>query len=206
MEKPYPLALALYDFVPVAFFFIGAIFLVRMAKLMCSVRGGRLATAGSALVFLGGFLKAIWKLLYTIGAGDFQMLSESQFVLLAPGFLALLIVVIWMARSERVVKEREAAIILAMAAWKIPFLIVMTLTSMGVQGILTYTSFRRGEKRAAAGFIVAFLCLVGLGAMASSEQTLIKQWIEQSINTIGQLGFMLGSILLYKNVAASKKI
>ena len=53
---------------------------------------------------------------------------------------------------------------------------------------------------------MAFLCLVGLGAMASSEQTLAKQWIEQSINTIGQLGFMLGSILLYKNVAASKKI
>jgi hypothetical protein len=206
MKEIYPLALALYDFVPVAFFFIGAIFLVRMAKLMCSDRCGRLATAGSVLVFLGGFLKAVWKLLYTIGTGDFQMLSESQFVLLAPGFLALLIVVTWMARSERVVKERDAAIILAMAAWKIPFLIVMTLASMGVQGILTYTSFRRGEKRAAAGFIVAFLCLVGLGAMASSEQTLAKQWIEQSTNTIGQLGFMLGSILLYKNVAASEKI
>jgi hypothetical protein len=42
--------------------------------------------------------------------------------------------------------------------------------------------------------------------MASSEQTLAKQWIEQSTNTIGQLGFMLGSILLYKNVEASEKI
>jgi len=206
MEETYPLVLALYDFVPVAFFFIGAIFFVRMARLMCSIRCGRLATAGSVLVFLGGFLKAIWKLLYTVGVGDFQLLSESQFVLLAPGFLALLVVVIWMARRERVVKERDAAIMLAMATWKIPFLIVMTLASMGVQGILTYTSFRRGANFAAAGFIVAFLCLVGMGAMASSEQTLAKQWIEQSINTVGQLGFMLGSILLHKNVAAYDKI
>jgi len=188
MEEIYPLALALYDFVPVAFFFIGAIFLVRMAKLMCSDRCGRLATAGSVLVFLGGFLKAIWKLLYTIGTGDFQMLSESQFVLLAPGFLALLIVVIWMARSQRVVKERDAAIILAMAAWKIPFLIVMTLASMGVQGILTYTSFRRGEKRAAAGFIVAFLCLVGLGAMASSEQTWQSSGSNRALIQLANLG------------------
>lgn len=200
MEETYPLTLALYDFVPVAFFLVGAIFLVRTATQMCGVRCGRFATVGSLLVFLGGFLKAIWKLLFSTGVGDFQLLSESQFVLLAPGFLVLLVVVIWMARTERMVSESKDAIVLAIATWKIPFLIFMTLASMGVQGILTYTSFRRGEKLAATGFIVAFLCLVGMGAMASGEQTLARQWIEQSTNTVGQFGFMLGSILLYRNV------
>jgi len=205
MGETFPLALALYDFVPVSFFLIGSIFLVRMATQMCSIRGMRLAIIGSLLVFLGGFLKAIWKLLYTLGVGDFQLLSESQFALVAPGFLALLIVVIWMARSDRTTtnKESSASVMLAMAVWKVPFLIVMTLASMGVHGILTYMSFQRNEKIAATGFIVAFLCLVGMGAMASAEQTLAKQWIEQSINTVGQLGFMLGSILLYRNVASS---
>ncbi len=204
MAETYPLALAVYDFVPVAFFLIGAIFFVRMAKQICDDRCGRLAMAGAVLVFLGGFLKAIWKLLFTLGVGDFQLLSESQFVLLAPGFLALLVVVIWMARSEGMVRERNAAVMLAMAGWKIPFLIVMTLASMGVQGILTYISFRRNAKLAAAGFIVAFLCLVGMGTMASGEQTLRMQWIQQSVNTLGQLGFMMGSILLHKNTASSQ--
>ena len=89
---------------------------------------------------------------------------------------------------------------LLMTTWKTPFLIFMTLTSMGVQGILAYISFQRKAKLAATGFIVAFLGLVGIGALASGEQTVARQWIEQSVNVVGQLGFMVGSILLFQNV------
>lgn len=202
MEETYTLSLALLDFVPVAFFAVGAFFLVRLAGRMCGAWCSNLGIAGSLLIFLGGFFKAIWKMLYTVGAGDFHLLSESQFVLVAPGFLALLLVVISMARTQRL-KYSKALPLMAIAPWKIPFLAVMTLTSMGVQGILTHISFRRNAKLAASGFIIAFLCLVGLGAMASGEQTVARQWIEQSVNTIGQLGFMVGSILLYMNVARS---
>jgi hypothetical protein len=116
----------------------------------------------------------------------------------------LLIAVIMMARSDREARTINVASLLLMATWKIPFLIVMTLTSMGVQGILTYVSFQRKAKLAAAGFIVAFLCLVGMGALTSGEQTLVRQWIEQSVNTVGQLGFMVGSILLHQDVVGSQ--
>jgi len=205
MEETYPLALALFDFVPVAFFLIGAIFLVRISMHLCGLHCGRLAILGSLLIFLGGFLKAIWKLLFTIGVGDFQLLSESQFPLVAPGFLILLIAVIMMARSDRETRSNKPSPMLLMATWKIPFLIVMTLTSMGVQGILTYVSFQRNAKLAAIGFIVAFLGLVGMGALASGEQTLARQWIEQSVNTVGQLGFMVGSILFHQHIFRSKE-
>ena len=203
MEETYPLALAIYDFVPVTFFLVGAISLVRTTIRMCGLHCGRLAIVGSLLIFLGGFFKAVWKLLFTIGVGDYHLLSESQFPLLAPGFLILLISVIMMVHNERERKNR-VEIILAIAAWKIPLLIVTTLASMGVQGILTYMAFRRNAKLASAGFIVAFLGLVGMGAMASGEQTLAKQWIEQSINTVGQLGFMVGSVLLHRNVLSRR--
>jgi hypothetical protein len=132
--------------------------------------------------------------------GDFQLMSEAQFALVAPGFALLLIVVIWMARSEGNLAKGEDTLIPAIAVWKIPLLIVMTLASMGVMGILTYISFRHKAKIAAAGFIVAFLCLVGMGSMASGEQTLARQWIEQSVNAIGQLGFMIGTIFLFLNI------
>jgi hypothetical protein len=204
MEETYPLALALYDFLPVTFFLIGAIFLVRTSIRMCGLHCGRLAIVGSLLIFLGGFLKAFWKLLFTIGVGNYHLLSESQFPLVATGFLVLLFAVIMMARSDREAKIINAASILLMSTWKIPFLIVMTLTSMGVQGILTFVSFQRKAKLAAVGFIVAFLGLVGLGALASGEQTLARQWIEQSINTVGQLGFMVGSIVLHQDVVGSQ--
>jgi hypothetical protein len=202
MANSISLTLALYDFVPVAFFLIGAVYLARIARKISSETPERLIMVGSALIFLGGFSKATWKLLVALDVGDFQVMSEAQFPLLAPGFLVLLIGVIMLARSGT--EKAAAPAILAMAVWKIPLVIVMTLASMGVQGILTYTSFRRGARLAAWGFIIAFLGLVGMGALSSGEQTIPRQWIEQSVNTVGQLGFMLGCILLYSNISKSK--
>ena len=198
MTETYPLTLALYDFVPVTLFLVGAFFLVRIALMVRGTRCGRMAMAGALLIFLGGFLKATWKLLYASGTGDVRLLSEVQFVLVAPGFVALLVVAILMARGR---KPASGAPLMAMAVWKIPFLAVMTLASMGAQGILTYLSFKRGARVAAIGFMVAFLCLVGMGAMASGEQTLAKQWIEQSVNTLGQAGFAFGSFKLHRDFA-----
>lgn len=206
MDETYPLTLALLDFVPVAFFFIGAIFLVRIAIQMCGLRCGRLALAGSLLVFMGGFLKAIWKLLFTIDVGDFKILSESQFPLLAPGFLILLIVVVVIARGERMEERKNAVLMLAISTWKIPLLIIMTLASMGVQGILTFLAFRRNAKLAAVGFIVAFISLVSMGALASGEQSLAMQWTAQSVNTVGQMGFMIGTIKLFQNISESQSL
>jgi hypothetical protein len=191
----YPLSLALFDFVPTFAFLIGAFYLVRISIMMRGSPCGRMAMAGSLLIFLGGFLKALWKLLYAANVGDFQWMSQIQFILLAPGFFALLITIILMARQKREV----VAPVLAIAAWKIPLLAVMTLSSMGAQGILAYMSFQRKNRLAAIGFVIAFLCLVGMGAMASGEQTLARQWIEESINTVGELGFMFGAILLHRD-------
>jgi hypothetical protein len=200
MKETYPLALAVFDFVPVIFFLIGAIYLARIATRMCGMRCRHMAIMGSLLIFLGGFLKVLWKLLVATGAGDFQLMSEIQFALVAPGFVLLLIVVIWMARSEGKQVKGKDTLIPATAVWKIPLLIFMTLASMGVMGILTFIAFRHKVKIAAVGFIVAFLCLVGMGAMVSGEQTLARQWIEQSINSLGQLGFMIGTIFLFLKI------
>jgi hypothetical protein len=89
--------------------------------------------------------------------------------------------------------------VMAIAVWKIPLLAVMTICSLGAQGILVYISFQKKAKLAAAFFILAILCMLGMSGMASgSEQTVATQWIEESINSIGQIGFALGSYLLYR--------
>lgn len=195
--ETYPLSLALFDFVPVTMFLVGAFFLVRIALQMRSSPCGRMTMAGSLLIFLGGFLKAAWKLLYAANIADWRWMSELQFLLVTPGFLALLVTAILMARSRG---RSSPSPLMAIAVWKIPLLAIMTISSMGAQGILAYLSFRRRVLPAAVGFIVAFLCLIGMGAMASGEQTIAKQWIEESINTVGQLGFMLGAIVLDRDV------
>jgi hypothetical protein len=200
MEEGYSLGLCLLDFVPNLAFLVGAYFLVQTAGLARGRRCARLAMGGALLVFLGGTLKAIWKLLFTTGVGDVRICSEAQFVLLAPGFLALLVSAIKLARRDR----REARvggepIALGLAAWKIPFLIVMTLCSIGAYGILTYVAFRRRVRLAGALFIVAVLCLFAMSGMTSGEQTVARQWIEESVNSTGQIAFAAGSFLLYRS-------
>ena len=194
MNEGYSLGLALFDFIPNIAFLIGAYFLVRLVLMERGSKCGRMAMAGTLLVFLGGTLKATWKLLYATGTADIQWMSQIQFVLLAPGFLAMLVAIVLMARGQR---ESGKLPLLAMAAWKIPFLAVMTICSIGAQGVLTYIAFRRGARIAGALFALAVLCTFGMGGLASGEQTVAKQWIEESINSVGQISFAVGCYRLY---------
>jgi len=155
MTAGYSRGLCLFGFLPNLAFLVGAFFLVRTARLAW----GRhcacfLMTSGALLVFLGGTLKAIWKLLYASGLGDVRVFSEAQFVLLAPGFLLLLASMVMLMRNDRpVAKGGGRQTVLALAVWKIPFLIVTTLCSIGAYGLLSYMAFgaARGLRSPPAG-------------------------------------------------------
>lgn len=198
--ETYPISLAIFDFVPTTAFLIGAFFLVK-AGLICRGRPcSRMLMAGGLLIFLGGTFKAIWKLLYAAGIADIQWMSQGQFVFSSIGFLAIFVAVLSMIRSSQ--KLPAGGPVLAMAAWKIPFLFLMTVTSLGAEGILAYMSFKRKVPLAAVGFVVGVLGILAMGALASAPQTITMQWIEESINAAGQLGFMTGSIFLFRDFKA----
>ncbi|MBN1261509.1 MAG: hypothetical protein JXB35_12595 [Anaerolineae bacterium] len=201
-QESYTLSLCLLDFVPNLAFLAGAYFLVKTALLVRGRSCARMVMAGGLLVFLGGTLKAIWKLLYTTGVGDVRICSEAQFALLAPGFLALLVSVVLLTRRKA--DAAGGVPLLAMAPWKIPLLIVMTLSSIGAYGILATLAFRRRERLAGALFIVAVLCLFAMSGMAGGEQTITSQWIEESINSLGQIAFAVGSFTLYRSYRLAK--
>lgn len=196
MSEGYTVGLALLDFVPNIAFLVGAYFLVRITLLVKGKSCSRMVMAGALLIGLGGLLKAAWKLIYASGGPDIQPMSQIQFALTAPGFLAVLIAVILVVRGKSAAK---ATPVMAMAAWKIPCLFVMTITSLGAQGILAFVSFKRKAPLAAVGFIIAFMGLLAMGGMASAPQSVAMQWVEESINSLGQLGFMAGAILLHRN-------
>jgi hypothetical protein len=199
MENSSMIYLALFDFVPNLAFLSGAYYLVRVVYLARGKACSGLALAGAGLILLGGFLQATWKLLYTTGAADVRWMSNLQFVLLAPGFVALLIAVILLARRSG---KKTTPPMLGLAPWKLPFLIVMTLASLIAQGLLAYVAFRRRAYAAGAGFVVAFFCLLAMGGMAGGEQTIAMQWIEESVNAAGQIAFAAGSFLLYRDFKA----
>ncbi|MGD9047490.1 MAG: hypothetical protein PVF77_05520 [Anaerolineae bacterium] len=194
MSETYSLGLSLLDFVPNLAFLVGAYYLVRLVRLTSSTLSLVLMIAGSFLVLLGGTTKALWKLLYTLGIGDYWLLGELQFMLLAPGFLAMLVSLVLVLRQER--KRWETALV-AMAPWKIPLLATMTLSSFGVYGILSYMALWRKARLAAGMYILTILCTLGMAGLAGGEQSVTRQWIEEGINTLAQVAFALGSYLLY---------
>jgi len=194
MDPSYTLGLSLLDFVPPLAFLIGAIFLTRLA----SQEGGRrcavLMGVGTGLVFLGGTLKAVWKLLYTMGVGNFVVLSEQQFVLLAPGFLLMFISAIQLLRSGKRVQDTAIA---GMAVWKIPLMAVMTISSIGAYGILSYLGFRRRRPLAGLLFIGTVVLTLGMAGMAGGEQSIARQWIEEGVNSASQVAMAVASCILY---------
>jgi hypothetical protein len=193
MEGNHTLSLALFDFVPNLAFLAGGYFLVRMAIQTRGKTSGQVMAAGTGLVFLGGMLKATWKLLLTLEIADVQLFSEAQFALQAPGFLLMLVAMVQIIRTD----SPGATTLGAMAAWKIPFLVVMTLADLGVLGLCITLALRWRKRLAAILFVLAVFLTLGMSGMAGgSEQTLGNQWIEESINSLGQIAFALGSYLL----------
>jgi hypothetical protein len=85
-----------------------------------------------------------------------------------------------------------------MALWKIPFLAVMTVCSLGLHSVLSYLSFRRRARLAGGMFVLAALALLAMAGLAGGEQTVALQWTEESINSVGQLAFATGSYLLFR--------
>ena len=67
--------MALMDFLPVIFFGITAVLLLRDLYNKMFKGAYALLAAGAVNVFLAGFCKATWKLLYGAGICDFQALN-----------------------------------------------------------------------------------------------------------------------------------
>lgn len=201
MDEIVSLPLALLDFLPVICFMIGGWYLSRTAVQLFSHHARNAALIGTALVVMGGAFRAATKLASAVGLGNLNQLGDIHFILQAPGFLILLVSAVSILRAAgRPVPKSNP--LLALAVWKIPLIILMALAGTALHGILASIALGRKARVAAASFALALGCLLAMGVAARGEQTIAMQWIEESINTLGQLGFALGSFLLYKNFAA----
>lgn len=193
MNESYKLGLCLLDFLPNLAFFFGSIYLIRWTRKYGSRFSYLTMIIGSLLVFTGGTSKAIWKLIFTLGLGDITPLGEAQFILLAPGFLLMFLSSLSMTR-----KKASKSGLSAMALWKIPFLAVMTISNLGLLVTLGYTAYRKATRWVALFFAISLVCMLSMAGMATAEQSIAQQWIEEGVNSLGQIAFAVGSYLIYK--------
>lgn len=193
----FTIPMALMDFVPVIFFGVSAVILLR--DLYSKMRPGAyiLLAAGSVNVFLAGFCKALWKLLYAGNICDFMALEE---MFMPVNSLGLLFVgVSFIAMLCRKKKAAVLSVAPPVFASSLPFIAMMVIGLGGMCAGLSVVAAKMKKRSVMILFILSFVCAMVMGYLSSQDSTLSwVNWAEQSINTVSQGCLMAGVILLHK--------
>lgn len=193
----FTIPMALMDFVPVLFFGITAV--IALGDLHNKMGKGAYAlfSAGSFNVFLAGFCKALWKLLYAANVCDFKALEEMFMPVNSIGLLCVgLSLIIMVCTQKKTVMLSVAPVAITSS---LPFIAMMVVGLGGMCTALSILSVKMKKGNVMILFILSFVCAIAMGYMSSQDSTLAwVNWAEQSINTISQGCLMAGTLLLHK--------
>lgn len=194
----FTIPMALMDFVPVIFFGVTAVIL--MKDLACRMGKGIYAifAAGTIQVFLAGFLKAAWKLLYAANICDFVALEQMFLPVNSIGLLLAGLGMIGMLCR----KPKDALVFSAapvVYSGSVLFILMMVVGLGGMCAVLSVLAARMKKKGTIVLFVLSFLFAMGMGYLSSQDTTLAwVNWAEQGINTLSQGCLMWGVLLLHK--------
>lgn len=189
--------MALMDYLPVFFFGVTAVLLLRDLYNKMFKGAYALLAAGAVNVFLAGFCKATWKLLYAANICNFVALEEMFMPVNSIGLLfvgiSLIGTLCWKKKG------------VMLSAAPVPFVSSMPFIGMMVVGLgglcvsMSIIAAKMKKGPVMVLFIASFVCAMAMGYMSSQDSTQSwVNWVEQSINTVSQLCLMAGVILLHK--------
>ena len=194
----FTVAMGLMDFIPVVFFAVSAALLLR--DLYNKMAGGvyTLLSAGCIDVFMAGFCKALWKLLYAADICDFQALEQMFLPVNSLGLLFVGLAMIAMLCFKKKTVTLSAAPVVIGGV--MGFIMMMVVGLGGMCASLSIVAAKMKKKWVIALFVASFVCSMGMGYMSSRDSSLAwVNWVEQSINTVSQLCLMVGIIVLHKS-------
>jgi hypothetical protein len=219
----FTIGLAVYDFVPVIFTAVALFFIARLVQQAGAGQNAVvLAYVGGALVTVGGFLKALWKLQMALSGQDVLWMANALFPLMAPGF-ALLATAVWSARRQQKGKSAPGFIwfitlgviglVYALALLRMSqgiergwFMPIMSLASIANLSLTVMLMLEAGQRRKwwlALLFVVNLAMVFALQQIAQIEpMTIALHWFEQTLTSVGAGAFALASYLLYRLVTA----
>ena len=194
----FTIPMALMDFVPVFFFGITAVLLLRDLYNKMTKGAYALLAAGSVNVFMAGFCKALWKLLYAANICNFVALEEMFMPVNSLGLLFVGIALIGM-----LCRKKKGAVLFSappVFASSMPFIMMMVIGLGGMCAVLSVVATKMKKAPVMILFVLSFVLAMAMGYMSSQDSTLAwVNWAEQSINTVSQLCLMLGSIALHRS-------
>ena len=193
----FTIPMALMDYLPVFFFGVTAVLLLRDLYNKMFKGAYALLAAGSVNVFLAGFCKATWKLLYAAGICDFVALEEMFMPVNSLGLLFVGLSLIGMLCWKR--KGALLSVAPVPFTSSMPFIMMMVVGLGGLCAGLSIVSAKMKKAPVMILFILSFVCAMALGYMSSQDSTQSwVNWAEQSINTVSQASLTLGVIILHK--------
>ena len=194
----FSVAMGLMDFVPVVFFAVSAALLLRDLHNKMGSGIYALFAAGCIDVFMAGFCKALWKLLYAAGICDFQALEQMFLPVNSLGLLFVGLALIAMLCFKKKTVALSAAPVVIGGV--MGFIMMMVVGLGGMCASLSIVAAKMKKKWTIALFVASFVCAMGMGYMSSQDASLAwVNWVEQSINTVSQLCLMVGVIALHKS-------
>ena len=209
--QDYSLALALFDYLPVAMSALGLGLLAQLlSRALPEALGWLLVGAG--LVVAGGLSKATWKLIWVLTGQDIEVLDALLFICIAPGMILLAChaaAASWRWRNAAaavhpghnslllatplLVAAGLAAAFAEGRAWFFVLLAAGATANIVLALMLVRLSWVWGRRSIGAFFLLSILLTLGLSALARiPEQTAALQWLEETINLVAQGCFALG--------------
>lgn len=195
----FTIAMALVDYIPVAFFAAAAIIL--MGDLYSKMSKGAFAlfASGAIMITIAGALKATWKLLYAAKICDFAALNNMFFPTQSIGFLLAGVGILLMLLQR---SGKSAALAVAPPVFSGTFVFVgLMVAGLGVMDtVLCILAARMKKPWLIAIFVISFVCSLGMGYLSSKDfAEASMNWIAEGVNVVGQGTLLLGVYLLHKN-------
>lgn len=218
MEKyeGYTIALALFDYVPIAFSALALTLIVKKLRHESSLAVSSLATLGAILIVLGGLSKATWKLILSGFSTNIMALNNSLFICLSAGFL-LLAYALFSARTpakDNSVNSSTAIALIFIASggaallagtfsesryWVFYLIGFTTMANTAVIFLLVRQALRSQLYLAAILLMVNLVGIFTLSALSRlPDQTAALQWMEELCNTGAQAAFAYAAWRLYQ--------
>ena len=195
----YSVPMALADFIPVLLFGAAAVLLQRDLYSKMVKGAYALFAAGTINVFMAGFLKALYKLLYALEVCDFQPLTQMFFPLQALGFLMAGCGALYIGTKKA--KGEKAFAVAALPVYKGTFVFVgLMVAGLGMMDFgLVRTAKKLRQHLACTLFIVSFVFSLGMGYLSSKDfSQSYMNWVTELVNIIGQASFFAAALILHK--------
>ncbi len=196
--KDFSVSMALVDYIPVAFFAIAAVILMRDLYNKMSKGAFALFAAGTINITCAGALKATYKLLYALGVCDFTALNDMFFPVQSIGFLLAGIGVIAMLCKRQ---AKNVVLSVAPPVFSGTFVFVSLMVSgLGLMDVaLCIVSAKMKKGSLISLFALSFVCSLCMGYLSSQDFAQASMnWIAEGVNVVGQGTLLVGTLLLHK--------